>query len=405
MWVSKNESNSVGIIGGGQLAWMLALAAFRMGLRPLVLAESSEAPAAQIVPQAIFGKPQDPVALRCFMSQVRLITIENEFLDCPLLRKFSSDFNIEFHPRLDVLEILQDKVKQKQLLEKLEIPSARWEILDSNQSLDSQIPPILDHFGNSCVLKWSRWGYDGKGVLVLEKNKDSLSKVEEFCSEAKKRKSLVFVEEKIQFKRELALIAVRSKRDEFASYPLVISEQKNGICNRVYGPATSFGVDSRKQKLAQEYAHRIANDLGFTGTFGIEFFENEKSEILVNEIAPRVHNSGHYTQNACSTDQFENHWRAILGLPLGRVDSKAGFAMQNYLGVEGFTFQSDQLTSLPISGPRTHLHWYGKKVLSPQRKLGHMNGAVEDLNEMYQLIDELNGSYQTWIKHIHERFL
>lgn len=405
MSVLKNETQPVGIIGGGQLAWMLALAAFRMGLRPVVLAEDSDAPAAQIVPGAVFGKPQDPVALNCFMNQVRLVTIENEFLDCQLLRELSSGLNIEFHPHLDVLEILQNKIEQKKVLERLEIPTARWMVLDWGESFDSQILKIFHHFGNSCVLKWSRWGYDGKGVLILEKNKDSQGKVEEFCMEAKKRKSLVFVEEKIRFKRELALIAVRSHKNEFFSYPLVISEQKNGICNRVLGPATALGVDSRKQALAQEYAYRIANSLGFTGTFAIEFFENENSEILVNEIAPRVHNSGHYTQNACSTDQFENHWRAILGLPLGQVDSAAGFAMQNYLGVEGLTCRSDQLRELPSAGPRTHLHWYGKKVLSPQRKLGHMNGSVKDLKEMILLLDELNDAYQNWIHQMRERFL
>ena len=160
-----------------------------------------------------------------------------------------------------------------------------------------------------------------------------------------------------------------------------------------------FGVDSWLEAEARQYAHLLSTRVGLNGAFGIEFFETQKGELLVNEIAPRVHNSGHYTQNACMTDQFENHLRAVLGWPLGSVRSQEAFAMLNLLGSSHSNshIHTHSMT-LPVPGPQTYLHWYGKKESKPGRKLGHLNGVAESVEELECVLKELESCEQNWLK-------
>ncbi len=383
-----------GILGGGQLSLMLVNAAHRMGLKPIVFTEDSHSPVAQIYSRIVYGSTEDVLALERFFSQVDYVLFENEFLDCLKLKAAVGAKKVSFYPSLEVIRILQNKLQQKELLKSLGIPSPRFLTF-------SNLQEVRKCFGGTCVLKWARMGYDGKGVYVLKNTEASLRLAEEFCKAAKKRGSIVYAESFVPFKRELALIGVCSTVGEFISYPLVISEQKDGICSRVYGPALSFGVKQEVQKLAQAYAQKIAFTLQVQGAFAIEFFETPEGELLVNEIAPRVHNSGHYTQNACPTDQFENHWRAVLGLPLGSHQPTSFFAMLNILGPD-FTPTQGKRSLLPFPGPSSHLHWYHKGEVRPRRKLGHLNGTVTQAEEMDTLLEELEGSHQQWINQVQE---
>jgi 5-(carboxyamino)imidazole ribonucleotide synthase len=198
----------------------------------------------------------------------------------------------------------------------------------------------------------------------------------------------------VKFERELAIVACRSTTGEFSSYPLVVTEQRNGICFTVTGPAIAVGVNKAHESLARSYAQKLGEKLDLHGVFAIELFETASGEVFVNEIAPRVHNSGHCTQNSALTSQFENHWRAVLGMPLGSVDSASGFAMVNLLGPE----KRNVVESLPATDSRMHLHWYGKKESRPRRKLGHLNGVVEQSKDLASLVQEMKSRVEAWEK-------
>ena len=184
------------------------------------------------------------------------------------------------------------------------------------------------------------------------------------------------------FARELALIAVKSQTD-FKSYPLVISEQKSGACYIVTGPALGLGVNPVFEKKAQDYASKLAREVGLLGAFAIEMFETEEGELWVNEIAPRVHNTGHFTQDACEHDQFEMHLRVLMGEKLPELECSSSFAMLNLLGPEGVEGQFKSLGELlPKPSGNLKLHWYGKGDVFPGRKLGHVNSANGKLDEL-----------------------
>lgn len=374
----ENEMN-VGILGGGQLARMLAEAARPLGLNPLVFSEDKNCPAAEIGVE-IFND------LSSFLTRCPVVTFENEFVDCGKLHEHEKESL--FFPSIQAIETLQDKFRQKQILKKVSVPHSPFKIFSKQGDLPNQILSAQLQIGD-LVLKWSRLGYDGKGVLT------DMSKAAEFCANAWSKGSEIFAERKIDFVRELAVIACVSKTGDSFVYPLVISEQENGICRRVLGPATSLGVSAELQSQAEQAALTIAKETGLTGCFGIEFFETRDGKLLVNEIAPRVHNTGHYTQNAFPASQFENHWRAILGMPLNK--SKAGakyFSMLNLLGVK------EGPSAAPAPGPHSHVHWYGKRESRPGRKMGHLNGTAQSEAELKLVLDELAQIEKTWTQNL-----
>jgi 5-(carboxyamino)imidazole ribonucleotide synthase len=387
----------IGILGGGQLSLMLAEAAMKMGIETRILAEGPDAPVAQVFAHCTLGSVKDPASLRTFFSQVDLLIFENEFVNCEVLKGAARGLSVEFIPSLDTISQVQDKLTQKEWLGRLGVPSADYYELNPEYSLEAEVRACLEKFNGQCVLKWAKLGYDGKGVMPLASGKLDWVRIHSFVNSAKERRSRVFAERKISFKRELALVAVYSRNEEFHTYPLVISEQKEGICSLVYGPAVALGVDQRLEQQACHYAKSLAKALSLYGSFAIEFFETDENEILVNEIAPRIHNSGHYTQDACATDQFENHLRAVLGVPIGSVQHSPGFAMLNVLGPKA-PLGEEGLTALPKPSSNTYLHWYRKKQILPGRKLGHLNGIADATRELPQLIEELKVIEQDWIK-------
>ena len=388
--------NRIGILGGGQLALMLANTAVRMGIRPLILVADLNCPVALFHSQVKVGSFRDPVILADFLSRVETVIFENEFVDCQVLADAAKPFDTQFIPALPVLALYQDKLKQKELFRRLKIPSSEFcQVLSesSNEaSVEAQLSELLAQWGGSLVLKWSRMGYDGHGVLFLESDP---RQARSFLQKAHALKSQVYAERKVSFRRELALVCVARNSEEFGFYPLVVTEQDKGICSRVLGPSTALGVSERMEVLAQEYARKISQATGLVGTFAIEFFETDAGELWVNEVAPRVHNSGHYTQNACLTDQFENHLRAALGFPLGPISARPAFAMLNLLGPDA---DSLRVGAIPQPSGRVFSHGYGKSESRPRRKMGHLNGVADSVEEMNELLRELEACRNDWVK-------
>lgn len=383
----------VGILGGGQLARMLVEDALPLGLEPVVFTDDPLAPAARICPWVHLGTIEDMASLSAFLGSVCVVAFENEFIDTARLKQAAQGLNLRFEPALDTLHLLQDKLSQKRILKRLQIPSAPWRLVRRDEPLPAQIAAIRAELDQACVFKWSRMGYDGKGVLLTGPETPAET-VQHFCEHGFSRPAEVYVEKMIRFRRELAMMAVRSIHGDFDAWPLVISEQGAGICRRVWGPAMQYGVDPGLEEQARSYARHLAEDLGMTGVFALEMFETEEGDLLINEIAPRVHNSGHYTQDGAATSQFANHWRAILGMPLGPVATPPAFAMLNLLGPAGVRLQ--HAPSLPPPPAEIHLHWYEKAGIRPHRKLGHVNRAGNCPDEIGSILESLEAYEQAW---------
>lgn len=355
---------TLGILGGGQLAQMLALASLRMGIKTRVYAEIGSESAASVCPDTIFGEYSDLKSLGVFLDSVDVAIFESEFIPTKYLRDFK---NVEFLPSLNCIEILQNKLSQKKLISGLPSPG----FLECTESKESFLQKCSETFNGKCVLKWATLGYDGKGVKICRTKDEVMSSIE-FCDLVLKRNGGLFAEELIEFDRELACVGVRDKDGKCETYPVVVSEQDNGICFRVYGPAEQVGVPEKTTSKVREIVKEIGERAEIIGAFGVEFFE-KNGEVFINEIAPRVHNTGHYTQDACFTSQFENHIRAVLGLPLGLTAAHTPFMMLNILGEAG-DFSYPKLSS------NLHLHWYNKSEHKLRRKLGHINGTGDILD-------------------------
>jgi 5-(carboxyamino)imidazole ribonucleotide synthase len=248
------------------------------------------------------------------------------------------------------------------------------------------------------VVKWSKFGYDGRGVSLVT-DETSLRTAKASCKVAQARGIQLYAEAKVSFVRELAIIGCHSTNGDFANYPLVISEQEHGVCRRVKGPATSLGVNARFETLAVQYAEKLAKALPLYGAFGVELFETSEGDLWVNEIAPRVHNTGHYTQDACTSDQFENHLRALTGQMLGSTNTRPFFAMLNLLGPQGLQGRFEGgLKALPAPSPEIALHWYSKDELFPGRKLGHLNCVAENREQLTSRIALMDNYEAQWTR-------
>jgi len=387
-----------GILGGGQLARMLAEAALRLGIRPVIFAENLEAPAARASQDVVLGKLNDRAALKKFFTNLDVVIFESEFVDTAPLKELAG--NVPFIPDLGTIERLRDKLRQKELLKQLSIPTAPF-VPYSGMPLEDWVASAASKLGGRCVFKWGQLGYDGKGVFVMKNHGAEKDAAKIFCEGALKLGVSLFAEQWIEFTRELALVSVASRDGEVASYPLVLSEQKKSICWTVTGPATSLGVSVERENDARRIAQAIASASGIVGTFAIEMFETSTG-LSVNELAPRVHNSGHFTQDAADTSQFENHWRAALGLPLGSMKVAPGFAMVNLLGPDT-SAKAAQGMALPSVPAEAHWHWYDKVQVRSGRKMGHINGRVDAIEKLAKLVGELDQCREAWEKAVKEK--
>lgn len=350
---------TVGIIGGGQLARMLALAAAPLGCRIAIHEASQEAPAAGLAHKFIPASADAEAGLRLLGSVADVVTLENEFVDSKLLSGLEQAGH-QVYPPSKTVGVVQDKLLQKERLKEAGLPVPPFRAVTS----PAEIREAGRLFGWPLVLKQRRNGYDGKGNYTIRSSR--------FVQAAWDRmgagKTPLFVEGFCEFTSELATIITRGLNGQAVQYPLVETVQKNHICHEVIAPAP---VDSALAERALSIASRAVEAVQGVGSFGVEMFLTE-SGVLVNELAPRVHNSGHYTIEACVCSQFENHIRAVLGWPLGPATLVApAAAMVNLLGhSEGPGAPRGLEKALAIPG--AYIHLYGKTRSAPSRKMGHV---------------------------------
>ena len=352
----------VGILGGGQLGRMMALAGYPLGISCTVLDPSANPCAAQVCGH-IRGEFENDFAAMYALAQVSdVITFEFENVPMESARWLAERVPVFPPPR--ALEVSQDRITEKNFFRELGIPTPPFAAIDSRDDFDGAIR----HIGLPCVLKTRRFGYDGKGQAVIRTATDV-----EMAWEKLGGRPLI-LEEFVPFDRELSLIAVRGKDGSVVCYPLIENAHQDGILHRSIAPASATGEELTER--ATDYALRVLTELDYVGVLTIEWFQ-DGPRLLANEMAPRVHNSGHWTIETAHTSQFENHLRAICGWPLGSADSIGHSAMFNFIGTL-------PPTANVLQHPTAHIHRYGKPD-RPDRKVGHVTlraGSVEELNEM-----------------------
>jgi 5-(carboxyamino)imidazole ribonucleotide synthase len=362
----------VAVVGGGQLARMMAEPAAALGIPLRLLAEAPGVSAAQVIPDHLVGDYTDLATLRGLVEGCRVVTFDHEHVPTDHLHALE-DSGVAVRPGPDALVHAQDKVVMREALEGAGVPVPRFRVVSDAEEVAA--------FGFPCVLKTARGGYDGKGVWFVTAPEECAP-----AFEAAARTGVrVLAEEKVDFRRELAALAVRSPSGQAAAYPVVESVQRNGICHEVVAPAP--GLSDELATRAERLALQIARELEVTGVLAVELFETVDGRILVNELAMRPHNTGHWTQDGAVTSQFENHLRAVLDLPLGSPAARARWTvMVNILGGNGGRGAGDPpllydgyLHAL-ARDPQVRVHLYGKEP-RPGRKVGHVNAYGNDLQE------------------------
>lgn len=369
----------VAVIGGGQLARMMAPPAAELGVPLRLLAEAEGVSAAQVVPDHIVGDYRDLATLREATEGCAVVTFDHEHVPTEHLRALAAD-GVIAHPGPEALVHAQDKIVMREAMARLDAPQPRWAVVASTADVEA--------FGLPCVLKVSRGGYDGKGVWVVR----SLEDAEEPLATAERTGVRVLAEELVDFRRELSAIVARSPSGQAAAYPVAATLQVDGVCSEVVAPAPD--LDDDLATAAQQLALRVAGELGVTGILAVELFEtldaDGRPQVLVNELAMRPHNTGHWTQDGAVTSQFENHLRAVLDLPLGSPAPRARWSvMVNILGGEARTDGSevgrlyDGYPHALARDPHLRVHLYGKD-LRPGRKVGHVNVYGDDLDDLLE---------------------
>ncbi len=364
----------VGVIGGGQLAWMMAPAAQKLDMSLVVQTPQETDPAVAVASRALLAPVADASATLQLAKQCDVITFENEFVDLAALTQLAAQ-GVCFYPKLSSLAPLLDKLDQRQFLREIGVPTPRFTPIAEELK-----PQQLSQFGWPTVLKTRRHGYDGQGTFILQAT-DTLPSTSAAAH--------WLLEEYVPFQCELAVIAVRSTTGEIVIYPVVETQQEDQICRRVF--ATGFEAATPQ---AEEIACRILQELDYVGVMGIEFFLTRQG-LLVNELAPRTHNSGHYTLDACVTSQFEQQLRAVGGLPLGSPElTCAGAVMVNLLGYEASRHDYQEQRFALSQIPNAAVYWYGK-TSRPGRKLGHVTVRLDadQLAEAEQIADQIE---QLW---------
>ncbi len=347
---------TIGIVGGGQLGRMLILAGVPLGLRFRVLDPVPEAATDGLAPR-VAGDFDDFAALAEFHRGLDCATYEFENVPVTSARWLAD--RLPVFPPPDALAVAQDRVAEKQFFRDLSIPTPAFRAVQERAEYDDALAEI----GLPAVLKTRRFGYDGKGQRVLTSPADCARAWEQLGGRP------LILEKFIPFTRELSIVAVRGRSGESAAYPLAENRHRNGILARSLAPA---GTDEL-QSEAEDFARRVLDRLSYVGVLAIEFFELD-GHLIANEMAPRVHNSGHWTIDGAATSQFENHLRALAGWPLGSTVPTGHAAMFNLIGT---------LPALPplLAVPGAHLHLYGKSP-RPGRKLGHVTIVAPTRGEL-----------------------
>ena len=361
----------VGVVGGGQLARMMIAPAVELGLDLRVLAEE-EGMAAGLAASAV-GDYRDADTVLAFAREVDVITFDHEHVPQDVLAVLV-EAGVAVHPGPGALAIAQDKLVMRSRLAELGMPQPDWAAVTSPDELQS----FLDAHGGRAVVKTPRGGYDGKGVRVIQAATEAADWFATLAEDA--RGGALLVEELVDFSRELAQQVARRPSGQIAVYPVVETVQRGGVCAEVLAPAPHGS--ERLREVAARIGIDIAEGLGVTGMLAVELFETTDERLLVNELAMRPHNSGHWTQDGSVTSQFEQHLRAVLDLPLGDTAPVAAWSvMINILGGPSEGGLEDRLPAAMTDHPDAKVHTYGKQP-RPGRKVGHVNVAGDDLDDV-----------------------
>jgi 5-(carboxyamino)imidazole ribonucleotide synthase len=361
---------TIGILGGGQLGYMLALAGYPLDFHFRFLDPSPQAPVGRIAPR-VTAEYADYEALDKFAHGLALVTYEFENVPVEAARHLAQ--HVPVYPPPQALEAAQDRLNEKILFQKLGIPTTEFVAIDSVAELDSAVRKL----GLPCVLKTRRLGYDGKGQWVL-RSQDDVAQLQKDSPSAP-----LILENFVSFTRELSILAVRGRSGETAFYPLVENHHRQGILRLSLAPAPA--LTPALQKEAESAALRILEALDYAGVLAVELFQCG-GHLLANEIAPRVHNSGHWSIEGAVTSQFENHLRAVAGLPLGETRILGCSAMLNLIG------EVPELAEL-LATPDAHPHLYGKS-LRPRRKVGHVTVRAESAAQLSARLKQLPPFFQ-----------
>ena len=371
---------TIGILGGGQLGYMLALAGYPLDFHFRFLDPSPQAPVGRIASR-VTAEYTDFEALEKFAHGLALVTYEFENVPVEAARFLQK--LVPVYPSTQALETAQDRRSEKLLFQKLGIPTTKFAIVNSADELHQAVQKR----GLPAVLKTCRFGYDGKGQWVLRSNED----VERVKNEIPS--APLILEEFVKFSRELSILAVRARNGATSFYPLVENHHRGGILRLSLAPAPR--LSETLQREAEDAARRILKSLDYVGVLAIELFECD-GRLLANEMAPRVHNSGHWTIEGAITSQFENHLRAISGLPLGVTRTLGFSAMLNLIGELP---DANEFLALPDA----HLHLYGKSP-RPGRKVGHVTLRADSMEQLEQRLGQLPVFFQREEFCLAERF-
>jgi 5-(carboxyamino)imidazole ribonucleotide synthase len=361
---------TIGILGGGQLGYMLALAGYPLDFHFRFLDPSPQAPVGRIAPR-VTAEYTDYEALDRFAHGLALVTYEFENVPVEAARHLAR--HVPVYPPPEALEAAQDRLDEKTLFRKLRIPTTEFVALSSAAELAAAVQTL----GLPCVLKTRRLGYDGKGQWVLRTPEDVATLNRDFPA------APLILEKFVSFQRELSILAVRGRNGETAFYPLVENHHRGGILRLSLAPAPQ--LCEGLQQEAENAARRILEALDYVGVLAVELFESG-GRLLANEIAPRVHNSGHWSIEGAVASQFQNHLRAVAGLPLGATRTLGHSAMLNLIG------ELPEPTEL-LAIPDAHLHLYGKS-LRPGRKVGHVTVRADSSEELSLRLKQLPAFFQ-----------
>lgn len=363
---APSSIHRIGVIGGGQLAWMMGPAAQRLGLELVVQTPSEADPAVAMAQSAVLAPVADVAGTTALADQCDVITFENEFIDCAGLQPLA-DRGVRFRPRLEVLNLVLDKRHQREFFARIGLPNPRYAVLDGAKS-EAELHQRAADLGFPLVMKTRRLGYDGYGTRVVRAPEEVLATWDSF------QRAPVLMEEFVPFTKELAIMVARSATGDIALYPTVETVQVNQICRRVVAPAA---VSTAVADTMTHLGRTLAEQLELVGIVGMECFLTQDDRVLVNEIAPRTHNSGHYSLDACATSQFEQQLRAVSDLPLGSPHLTCAQAvMVNLLGLAESEASHEQKLAQLQQLPQATLYWYNKGI-RPGRKLGHITQRLE----------------------------
>jgi 5-(carboxyamino)imidazole ribonucleotide synthase len=351
----------VGIIGGGQLAWMMGGAAAKLGIKLSIQTPSYHDPAVAIADETIFAAVNDASATAVLAKHCDVITFENEFVNLTDLLLLEQQ-GIRFYPQLASLVPLLDKYHQRQYVQSLGLAVPQFFPCEKPEDVLAQ----MANLSFPVVLKARRLGYDGQGTSTIR----DFTALSNWITAWSQSNTEILLEEFVPFVKELAVMAARSADGEIMTYAIVETQQVDQVCRRAIVPAE---ITFEQTREIEKIAHILLTNLQAVGVFGIELFLTANGKIMINEIAPRTHNSGHFSLDASVTSQFEQHLRAVCGLPLGSGSLLCKSAvMVNLLGYEdsqsNYQSQRQQLAEIPQS----HVHWYSKVGARKGRKLGHV---------------------------------